>query len=160
MAHRVADRRLREHGPGQRLALGVDLRKERHRPFLSQGASTLRVEVRGIAFDVIELLNQSDRQRRGRVDQEGFDEAAARVRPAANLEDAPALIQPVIADVGIGLQPPAEVDQECGRPVAFMCRGRVEDDLAGERIEIGPEPALVAAPRSSSTVTVVSSVCR
>jgi hypothetical protein len=65
--------------------------------------------------------------------------------PAANLEDALALIEPVVATVGVRLQGTAKVGEKRRGPVAFMSRGHVEDDLVRARIEIGPETALEAA---------------
>ena len=45
------------------------------------------------------------------------------------------------------------------RSAGARARG-VEDDLAADRIEMRPEPPLITAGRSSSTVTDVSSVWR
>jgi hypothetical protein len=82
------------------------------------------------------------------------------LRPAANLEDAPALIEAVVASVGIGLELAAKVGQQRRRAIALMRARRVEDDLLREGIQIGPDASFETPPRSSSTVIEVSSVCR
>jgi len=90
-------------------------------------------------------LNQRDHQRRRRVDHEGLNEATAYVSPAANLDDAPALIERVVAAISIRLQRALKGSEEGRGAVALMRGRRVEDDLARERIEIGPEATLEAA---------------
>ena len=61
--------------------------------------------------------------------------------PAADLDDAAALVETVVPAVGIGLELPAKIGEKRRRAVALMRRRGVEDDLPGERIQIGPDPS-------------------
>jgi len=64
-----------------------------------------------------------------------------------DLGDAPRRVQCVVARVGIGLELPTEVGEERLGAVALVRARGVEDYLSAERIEIGPQPALVAPRR-------------
>jgi hypothetical protein len=50
-------------------------------------ALSVRIEINRGELELTEVLNQRDHERRVRISQEGVHEAAARVCPAANLED-------------------------------------------------------------------------
>jgi hypothetical protein len=52
--HGLADRGFRQHGAGERLALGVDLREQRNGLLLSERPSGLRIELGRVALDLIE----------------------------------------------------------------------------------------------------------
>jgi len=65
--------------------------------------------------------------------------------PAADLPDAARPIQRVVSRVGVRLQIAREGGEKRLRAFALVGQCRIEDDLACERIQVGPDPALATA---------------
>ena len=141
----IAQGRFRQHGLGERLALGIDAREHSDRLFLAKCPLRVGLEVGGGLLDLIELLNEGDHPGGRAVGHERLHEASPGVRPAANFHDAATLIQGVVARVGIRLECPPKACEKRLRAVTLVRGRRIEEHLAVERIQIGPEPTLETA---------------
>src|SRR5262249_41168605 len=128
--------------------------QERSRMLVTESSSTIDVErllVR-LSLDRIELPDRGEDERRllG-LAVERLVEPPPRVRPAADLDHTAALVEPVVAGEGVGLDVALERAEERARSFARAALGVVED---GEprSAAIRPEVALLRLPRERAVL--------